>query len=54
MARAARTGQHRLMLWSDLHQEPENDEARTARAMLHRMWWILAVSALAAFLLILS
>jgi hypothetical protein len=39
------------MLWSDMREEP-NEEARAARAMLRRMWWILAVAALGAFLLI--
>jgi hypothetical protein len=51
MSRAARARQHRPMLWSDMRQEP-NEEARTARAMQRRMWWILAVAALAAYLLI--
>lgn len=44
-------GQHRRMLWSDMREEP-NDEARVAGAMLRRMWWVLAVAAVAAFLLI--
>ncbi|MGP4112495.1 morphogenic membrane protein MmpB [Streptomyces sp. 4N509B] len=39
------------MLWSDLREKP-NEEARAARAMLHRAWWVLAAAALAAFLLI--
>jgi hypothetical protein len=39
------------MLWSDMRQET-NEDARAARAMLRRMWWILAVAAVAAFLLI--
>ncbi|QKV72227.1 hypothetical protein HUT13_17800 [Streptomyces harbinensis] len=37
---------HRRMLWSDMRREEPSREARTTRAMLRRVGWVIALAGL--------